>query len=281
MAKKTKKDVMDSTIIRWLKRIFSIQTISVIAGLIAAYYTYITYIGNEPSKLSIEYLINDFYYKDSTINFDDKRFFFTSIQSSNGSIDLVDPIYKDKSIATIPRYVNNTNKSITNFRCEIYLYSSWMYYKEDDINHDYEIIERQQSGDVKLRYKYNVLNAHSILPFPLTRVHLSLHDPIAESYNYQPEYTIHLDYCFTYDGIDNPLYTRTEIFSFDNNDLNYNKHQEDYINKMYKEGRLSRKAHTSVVAISNCGKALIADHADFKDEADFEDYKRKLLDRLE
>lgn len=139
----------------WLKRITSIQSISFIvavfaafAAIFAAYYTYKAYISNEPSQLSIEYPIN----KENNINLGKRTSLITLLKSDGRCLFFGRGVPDGNYPTGIPRIVNNSNKSLMNFKCEVKIYHWDLDYNEVDIDKDYEVVEDLR-GCLKLRYK--------------------------------------------------------------------------------------------------------------------------------
>lgn len=77
------KLVSKNIIVGWLKRIFSIQTVAVVAGIIAAIYAYKTYKDNQPAQISVVYFESN----GTIINLDKMQRFVQLLSTNNRMVD--------------------------------------------------------------------------------------------------------------------------------------------------------------------------------------------------
>lgn len=244
MAKKqNKKQVkeQESAIVRWLKRIFSIQTVSVIAALVAAYYTYKAYVANEPSQVSILNL--------SLLKQKD-------VVNQRNFIYLMSPNYRLLPIVLgTPIIINQTNNSIKNFRLEIDIFHPDLKYDDDKINKDYETIEKDSSlHTLKLRYKHDVLNAQSTIPYPIQSMYLPKDIPFSND----SIFNVFMNYSLTYDGIkDNFDFSVRYTAFFDNEEhLSITKaHMDKFLNDCFEQGMFTDYKDKYLITIVDGGRA--------------------------
>jgi len=191
--------VHETAVIRWLRRIFSLQTISVLAALVAAYFAYKSYQDSQPSPLSV-------IYEDKSLTLDGHFYCFENliIPSTKDGILLdfapFNDQYMDMRIPNgFPLIFNDTKKGINNFKLDVDVnYKFDVCIKPEDICPDYEIIEDDTiSREMKLKYKHNVLNAKSFIPLPIKRVRYTEHNTLDEdSYS-----CLRLELYFACDGL--------------------------------------------------------------------------------
>lgn len=261
----------------WLKRITSIQSISFIvavfaafAAIFAAYYTYKAYISNEPSQLSIEYPIN----KENNINLGKRTSLITLLKSDGRCLFFGRGVPDGNYPTGIPRIVNNSNKSLMNFKCEVKIYHWDLDYNEVDIDKDYEVVEDLR-GCLKLRYKFDVLNAQWGLPVPLRNAYLSEETIIKEWI----KFCLFFEYHISYDGISEPLnYTATIWSYFEEKDC-FKEHIDNFLDVMY--GNLTKPNAGCLVAISGITQktthGIIVDPTKKMNKAEFQEYKKQVI----
>ena len=188
----------------WLKRIFSIQTISVIVAIFAAYYTYKTYEENKLSNLSIVFYDPA---NEKTIDIEDIKTIYV-LYSTNETSDLEFVSDDHDFCMYLPHIQNKTRKSLMNFKCIIEISANPPfeiknedyklngetpdYYVKEDLSGDYDITEIDKFSFC-LHYKDNVLRAQTVLPVPFE---------FFEFYDFQ---MYEFKYSITYDGLDHPL----------------------------------------------------------------------------
>lgn len=275
MAKKqNKKQVQEqeTAIMRWLKRIFSIQTVSVIAALVAAYYAYKSYIDNQPSQISLEY--NVFH---ETINADDKQNFINLMAANYRSLAFGSG-YSDGFIPNgMPNIINKTNKSIKNFKLEVTIRFFHLAFRQEDINKDFEVIENDTTfSTLKLKYKYDVFNAQSAIPIPLKFMHL----PESEPFSDDNTYTILFSYNITYDGISEPRdFGISYIVYFDNEEhLSItDKHIDEFLSSCYKQGCFTEYKNNTLVSVVDAARTRVATPSISLTDDSFEKYKERFI----
>lgn len=165
----------------WLKRIFSVQSISLFIACISAYYAYKMYEDSRMSDVSIG-IFNPETKELKDFNDTPYLFAFCSFRED----DCIDFYSDDNKYGIImPHIQNNTSKSLLNFKClvsintfkpfdlenEDYISDGEkpIFEIEDDIHSDYEKIDINPYK-IDLRYKYDILNPQSALPLPLSFV---------------------------------------------------------------------------------------------------------------
>ncbi len=185
-----------SSISSWLKRIFSLQTITVVATVLGTYYAWVEYIRDKDPEISLQ--IYDHQHKDLidltdyplvltffTLDPDDSEIYFNTSNHVNNFI--------------LPNIKNNSKKSLKNFKCKV---SVRLFFDDlgldegdDEIGEEFEVL-RTDSHSLQMTYKENVLHAQSSLPVPL------------RSYWFDEEHFqfLIIEYSISYDGLEKPLY---------------------------------------------------------------------------
>lgn len=203
--KKTKIPDNGNVLVRWLKRIFSAQTItiflsglSLFVAIIGAYYGYKSYKDNHSPDLSVKYILYG-----QAKKLQGKHVLRNLIR--HGDIDIRRIPFKTKymweNFIEIPSIVNSSNRSIKNFYLEVLVSFRGLEYYAQEVSKDFEIIEEDTVfGDrieLTLRYKYNTLRAKQVVPIPLEALYIPKHTPISKDEGYKVEF----DYSISYDGI--------------------------------------------------------------------------------
>jgi len=181
---------MDTTISNWLRRIFSLQTISVLAAIVAAYYAYKSYKQNTNSDITIE--IYD-PVKDELININETPIIITLITT----LDDIDFIHNRQHIMYLPHITNVTDKSLKNFKCDITIKSFSeidVDFEDEEVGPDYKLIGSEDKF-AHIRYRENVLHAQSLMTPFVTSVSLDP-DEFEE---------VHYEFNISYDGLEKPL----------------------------------------------------------------------------
>ena len=281
MAKKqktNKKQVQgqETAIMRWLKRLFSLQTVSVIAALVAAYYAYKSYKDNQPSQISIEYNV-----------------FHESIKADNiqNYVNLMVPNYKSLAFGSgysdgfipngMPNILNKTNKSINNFKLEITIRYFHLNINPEDICKDYVIIENDTSLYLlKLKYKYNIFNAQSAIPIPVKFMNLPGSRPFPDDSIYK----IYFVYNITYDGIaeNKDFGISYDVYFDQETHLSVtDKHIDDFLTSCYKEGAFTEYKNNTLVSVVDMVDTKVANPSMISTDESFEKYKRRFFDARE
>ena len=212
----------ENIIIKWLKRIFTVQTLSVIVAIVAAYYTYQMYMDSRPTHIDMQYYEWDWDNKEYIISDVKNTKVFWSLFFSdapyiqlNHHTDTPIPIYK---LIGFPIISNSSSKSLEHFECHVTIHFDESMKenfkrsleKETQEGHirildpsvDFQV-ERWTDNTVELKYSSNFLAAGRGLPEPFYELYLgSLNDD-----NDHPEegYNISLRYFITYDGLKEPI----------------------------------------------------------------------------
>lgn len=281
MVRKTKKE--EPLFIKWLKRIFSAQTISIIIGLggcVGAYYAYRDYKEHQPAQVSMYIVqdnfleIRDGYRPDKDLSF----LYYLRYPINNKIIG-----WEDDHGPLLFR--NETNKSIKDFRAEVdVFYPSIINLDFYDICKDYEIIKCDTISALDrkilhLRYRYDVLNGHTNLPMPISKMTINVDHNL---YNQD----ISFDYSITYDGIKEPIHC--EIIQHINYDSCASEEGhypimilEDFLDKYYHTYQITSNSRDKIIAVierSWWANDVILPPKNYMDESTFERAKKKVLE---
>lgn len=205
-------------IIVWFKRIFSIQTISLIVSIIAAYFTYQAYVDSRPSTISVELPSlnssrNNFIMTDaSNVSHYWSLGFHTipPVSINDGAIGGVE------NILLFPIIENKSSKSIQNFQASISI--SWndcmsdIFKDQDVINDKAYNIESIDNNSVEMSYKSDILAANAFLPYPFRTLHLFMANEQISTEGGDIEFIYHVNY----DGAEKPIrfkYTARMFYS--------------------------------------------------------------------
>lgn len=269
------------TIIGWLKRIFSLQTIAVVVGIIAAIYAIKTYKDNHSGEMSL-----DFYYYRYWENHlektdvHDKDVFENLIATENGVVSFGDGGYSNSSWPNgIPCIQNKSSNSIKNFRLEIEVYHEGLEIDQNDIYPDYEIQYQDTiNHHLLLRYKYDVLNGNSSVPTPISRMHLPDSIPLDSMPLWEKNYDVHFAYRIVYDGIPKPcqLYINYTM-CFGVGSCLTEKQIDDFLSKRYNDGCFDQNRKRTLVTVIDCTYCEVMDPPKKLTEAKFEDFKKDFI----
>ncbi len=172
------------------------KVLSFIVAVIALFFSYKSFVANKPSQISVYNRLNLLHgYHDLSAT--TRRFIYLMVPDS---------CYLSISDGT-PVIANNTSRSIKNFSLVIRAYYDNHFLQNSVINRDFEIIhEDSDSLLTVLRYKYDVLKAHSEVPLPIKR--LRLKEPHIDN-----RQSVHFLYSVTYDNIDSNRDFEVDYFS--------------------------------------------------------------------
>ena len=180
-------------LIKWLKRIFSLNTLLFLLTAIGSYYGYKSYQNSRNGEIGI-FLQGD----ETSVDVSDQRYFYIFGHSSCFSPSLIYPQYD----IHIPVLKNVSNKSINNLYIKIEV-SSFNCDFPEEISPFYK-----KTGDVlDISYCNEIqqLRPYEELPFISDVIELT-HKNLRSS-----GATMILDYTITYDGIKEPMHLRNEI----------------------------------------------------------------------
>lgn len=201
----------DTNITSWLKKIFSLQTLSVLIAVVGVCFTYKTYIESKPGQLTIEIPVlneskDDVSYENAS---GISRYFslgfyeIPPVSINNGAIGGVD------NMLLFPIISNKTDKSLKDFTADIYIWydsnmrSLFSDSKEDEMFLDlnnYNIIS-ETDHNIHLSYKRDFLAPNQTLPYPIECFFLFL---ASESNNIRGG-EVRFRYYVTYDGAKMPV----------------------------------------------------------------------------
>lgn len=195
---------------RWLERIFSLQTLSVIISLVALYYTIRNFCDKEVEPLAVQIPI----FNDERYEFDFKSVEGVSNYWSLGVydcpiVDFTGVLGGPYNMLHFPIIANTADKSVNNFKCVVHIYFdtcmssiiSNNISNPDFINTvDFDII-RYTDNNLTLKYKHSNLTAYSLLSCPIKYFFLGeASDDIYTEGGY-----LSFNYDITYDGAINPI----------------------------------------------------------------------------
>ena len=201
----------DNNIITWLKRIFSIQTISLMVALVAAYFTYKAYDDNKPGQLTIELpVLNDDMDEITYIDASGiKRYFnlgfYTIPPVSINYGKMGGPL----NMLLFPIIQNDTQRSFKDFTADIYIWSDEPMHQLFQDSSDDEMfldltnytITSQNEYSIHLTYNQNILPPKRMLPYPINCFMLyRASDKISSIGG-----NVVFSYDITYDGINEPI----------------------------------------------------------------------------
>lgn len=193
--------------IAWLKRIFSVTTLSIMISVVGLYYSIKTYFDNLPEQATIEFSL-----------FDWDRYLFVSEDVTETTdywmINIYDcPIisnYPDlcgpQNTLTLPRICNNTKESLKDFSYTVYIHFDKTMEKHAAYvvdTQEYDII-RKDSGYIHLKYKNKTLPPHTVLPMPIlydfTKMDENGYTTLEDS-----GCVVTYEYDIVYDGVDDRI----------------------------------------------------------------------------
>ena len=209
--KKEMENKKSSILSSWLKRIFSIQTFSLLVAIVGVYFGIKTFLQNEESNISLEIYdpVNRKY-----INMDGVSIILTiykPYKEDMESLELIDE--KEKCPILLPVFRNISEKSLKNFRCEIKIEDIEYDDNEKNINKNYQVVDVDNDEyDLILKYKYDVFHAQSDLPAPLD-----------SWYCFYDEELI-TEYSISYDGLSKPM-SIYHILLIDDGKIEYTEDQ--------------------------------------------------------
>ena len=172
---KNKNKKTDNTISSWLKRLFSISTFTLIAGIIATIYAGLSYIHGRPGLLRT-YVYKDYF----NYKIDNLAFLFCA-----------DEYVVDMDDVPIVKFVNVKENAIPNLKVEVEVGS----FTDLTVSSDYEIVGINEDDTYNLVYKKNYLEGQNTLPFPIS----DFDDSESESG------LIYLRYNIFHDGLKKPI----------------------------------------------------------------------------
>ena len=236
------KQVSKETIVGWLKRIFSIQTLAVVAGIVAAIYAYKTYKDNQPAQISVVYIDDS---NGTMTNLDNMQRFVQLLATNNRMV------YFDWSsyYCPYPCIFNDTKKSIKDFKVELAVYSGELFLDESDVFPYYEMVTHSTVLKGYLfKYKSDVLNAKSYIPMPVIRMHLPDSIPISKD----TCYNVTVKYEITYDGISrNRNFIMDYYMYFEDEDSWFvsDNHIDEFLTYCYQQGFFTEYKESSFVSV--------------------------------
>lgn len=216
---------------KWLKRIFSLQTLSIIIALFGTYYTYKAFIENQPAEISFKIPKLE----GESLIYEDARD-LSNIWTLG--IYKIPPVEINRAIMggienmlLFPIIGNKSDKSIQHFRCKIHVwYDHCMakLFKDSKeaselpfINSEYYTINSETEHNIVFSYNFDYLPAQTRLPNPINFFYLFL----AEKEISTTGGLVKFHYSITYDGAKEPLefqYTARMYYN-ENSDDNFTK----------------------------------------------------------
>lgn len=157
----------------WLKRIFSVTTISVIISIVALYYTIKTYVVSlpeHPPQITIRFPVFD--WEEYTFIYEER-----SQVTDYWILSIYDcPLISEnaafcgpKNTISLPCICNETSESLKDFTFRVRVYfddiaEKYVNYEVNDLA--FEILEKD-ANSIYFRYKNDVLPPHTSLPNPI------------------------------------------------------------------------------------------------------------------
>lgn len=263
------KRISKASVIKWLKKVFTLQTLAVVAAIIAALYAYKTYQDTKPAQISREYYVS----VGSKINVDDKNDFINLMTPYYGRTLYFGSDYSNGFFPNgMPNIVNASSKSIKDFRLEIDVIIFGLSLDYNYINPDFEIVE-SDTIEYKLRYKYDVFHPKSAVPVPFQRLRLidscSVDDCLLRMF-----------YRITYEGISEPkdfqLYYRV---CYTDDDLqDQHKQLDDFLTWCYYNGSFTECRDNTIVTFVDEQDARIVNPPKRLNDAKFEKFKKEFIE---
>lgn len=264
-------------IVEWLKKNLTL------AAILAAVTLLFTVFKNRPAQIALEFKVGD-----ELMNVENKDNFVNLLVPFYRFSNLLDEpqekVSSGKFPDGLPRIVNNTKKSITHLKMEIYISCDDYGLKQSDFSQHYEcekVFEDTVSPTYILRYKKDVLNAKSSIPIPIIKVQFY------EEYPYQGDSYISLRYTITYDEIKKPLVFNVnyriccdpKVSNGDNASFYYlNSIIEDFLDDCYNDGCFTENRRESLVTVLDENTTQIAIPPKHLNSAKFEKFKKEFIE---
>lgn len=203
----------DNNVKKWLRRIFSIQTVSLLIAIFAAYYTYKAYIANRPGELLITFpVLNSSQDEITYIEASEVKRYF-----SLGFYDIPPVSVNDARIGgpenmlLFPVVSNITDRSLKGFSADIYIWHNenmLKLFEESQtssvfpfINTTSYDIKSQDNYGLHLSYNKDYLAANRRLPNPINTFMLFMANEKIGTQGGDVAFT----YYITYDGLKEPI----------------------------------------------------------------------------
>lgn len=214
----------ESSTIKWLKKIFSVSTLSVIIALTSLIIAYFTYLNSTSGNLKLT--VNN---KETPILFEEG----VSMQSLHISSDSI--AYPNKQLLHME---NTSSRSIKNFHYEVLFIPHGKCYV--DLNEDFERIKSNI-----YRYKYDNLPPHGWLNSPFNSITF-----------YDQQLYTEVIYNITYEGIDKAIIFPCNILFFNNlgkelNEQNYMQLRNSFIKAYIHDNLDKEEAKKTVLSIED------------------------------
>ena len=265
----SKKRITKETMEKWLERIFSVQTLTVIVGAIAAFFAYKSYKDSQPAKIHFALItnLNDY------IKVDNKTLFVNLIVPNNKLIPWGSGVLPDGT----PVIVNESSKSIKNLKLEVDIF-----YPDCgicEISQDYDIVKHDSLVHlIKLGYKYDILNAFSSIQPPIENLYLD----DSSSFPKDSCTMFWFHYNIIYDGASKPQgFTAIYYVYFDNNEFLRvtDEHVDEFLTNCYQEGYFTEVKDGTLVSIVDLARFYIVKPPKRLTDAKFEDFKKDFLSK--
>ena len=261
----------ESNLIRWLKRIFSFQTLTVVATIVAAYYGYKTYSDNQPSQISMVFTDLEKLY-----DVQDKSNFMFLFQPSHRCLLLETD--DDLFGGSLPIIVNDSEKSIIGFKMSVNVYCfNGVSFKETDVNKNFTIskLDTADFTHAILDYKYDVLHAKSSVSSPLNTVFLPDSISLSDDFCH-----ITFEYNITYEGINAPIHYFVNIYACFNDDMKLSDNTIDaFLSMCFKDGVIFKESDHTFISMHDTSipiKVIKPIDRHIKGE-EFEKYKSDII----
>lgn len=280
------KRISKASVIEWLKRIFTLQSLAVIAGFIAAFYTYKTYKDNQPAHISLEY--SEGY---EAVNVEDKDILINLSSSSLGKVFFRSLNPDDKHPIGLPIIVNKSSKSVENLNLEVSINTGFFEFKEEDVGIDFEIIDNNPTiqNAITLRYKNNYLNANSEIPVPLWFLYVpdtilipKVYDS-CETVSYAKDDCISsvFQYKITYDGLSKPIEFVVVDYVYIGEYrpwLLSDEQIDKFLTMCYERGCFTELKNRIIVSVLDRNPMIVIPPKKLSD-ADFKEFKRGFVEK--
>lgn len=267
------KQVSKETIVGWLKRIFSIQTLAVVAGIVAAIYAYKTYKENQPSQISVVYIDES---NGTVTNLDKMQRFVQLLATNNRIVDFDWYSY----YCPYPCIYNDTKKSIRDFKVEVAVYCGELVLDEREMFPCYEIaIHDTVHNGYLFKYKSDVLNAKTFIPMPVMRMHL----PDSISISKDTRYNVTVKYEISYDGISrNRNFIMDYYMYFEDEDSWFvsDNHIDEFLTYCYQQGFFTEYKDSSFVSVLEEKNRIVSPPKRLTDQK-FDRYKKEFIESRE
>lgn len=252
---------------------FIIAAMTLVATIFGAYYSYKSYLDSKPAQVHKLFKYQDHY---KSINVDSISVFETLLEPNSTDRYFIGSDKEDLNSLeqyAFPIVMNQSNKSINNFKVNVSAILYGFTYLDDDVNKNFRIIKKDSltlGKTLELEYKYSILHAKSCISNPIN---------VVTPLEYVSQRFVTFDFHITYDGILEPI-SYTVILVVSDNIYSYQLSDEDidgFLSGSYSNGYLMSESSLITIYL-NTNFCIICDKFDYNNsKEDFEKYKSDII----